>query len=144
MFRGLLAFLSTDYTPPTYTPWVTNPGAPKSAARPDTGPILENPETNTWRFHHGTRKAAPVEAVSALTPYDLGLLAERKQNNLELAARLKVFFAQGITATEMAKAAGCAPDTAKKFRGTFTAALSNERGEAKDVGASACNARATH
>lgn len=92
--------------------------------------ILSNAETRTFDFITPAKSEKPG-AVSTLTIYDLGLLAERGHKNPERNAAAKRIWAAGSTAQEGAELLGVSLDLAKKLFGTFSTALSNQQADAE-------------
>ena len=98
------------------------PKAKAAAKKPDTLPVLDVPETNTWAFVLPGKSGKQP----SLTAQDEAVLLSRGLRNMDLARRAKQIWATGATAKDAAKEVGKSESYIEKIFACFTAAEGKE------------------
>jgi len=96
----------------------SKPKAKAAAKKPDTLPILDVPETNTWAFVLPGKSGKQPN----LTAQDETVLLSRGLRNMDLARRAKQIWATGATAKDAAKEVGKTVSYIEKMFASFSAA----------------------
>lgn len=98
------------------------PKARAAAKKPDTLPVLDVPETNTWAFVLPGKSGKQPN----LTAQDEAVLLARGLRNMDLARRAKQIWATGATAKNAASELGKTVSYIEKMFAAFSAAEGKE------------------
>lgn len=118
MIDRLLNRLFPPATPEHLPDIFAKPKAKAAAKKPDTLPVLDVPETNTWAFVLPGKSGKQP----SLTEQDEAVLFSRGLKNMDLARKAKQLWAVGTTAKDAAGELNYSQSMIEKLFACFSAA----------------------